>query len=277
MILVNGSDQSGVDPGDRGLSYGDGLFETLAVSAGQALEWEAHLERLGRGCARLGIPPPDPSVLAEEATRIIPADGRGVLKIILTRGSGGRGYRPPSEPLPTRILALYPWPDYAPACYREGVAVRLCETRLGRNPALAGLKHLNRLEQVLARSEWADEDIAEGLMLDEQGQVIEGTMSNLFVLSEGRLHTPALEQCGVAGIVRARVLEVAASLGIETRVAPLRLEQVLQAQEAFLSNSLIGIWPIRTVRAGAGRVFGTAQTAQRVRDALLASGCIAAP
>lgn len=277
MILVNGSDQSVIDPGDRGLSYGDGVFETIALSAGRALEWEAHLERLGRGCTRLGIPQPDHEVLAGEAARIIPDNGRGVLKVIVTRGTGGRGYRAPAEPRPTRILAVHPWPDYAPACYLEGVAVRLCETRLGRNPALAGIKHLNRLEQVLARSEWADEDIAEGLMLDEQGHVIEGTMSNLFVLSEDRLHTPDLGQCGVAGIIRERVLELAASFGMETRVAPLRLQQVLQAQEAFLSNSLIGIWPIRAIRTGAGRVFETVQTAQRLREALLARGCIAAP
>lgn len=276
MILVNGSEQRGIDPADRGLSYGDGLFETVAVADGRTLEWDAHLDRLKAGCVRLGIPLPDAGVLAEEAACVVEGGARGVLKIILTRGCGGRGYRPPADPHPTRILALYPWPDYPLSWYREGIDVGVCSTRLGRNPALAGLKHLNRLEQVMARREWADPSIAEGLMLDDTGCVVEGTMSNLFVVRDGKLVTPDLDQCGVAGIVRANVLKRAPLLGLEVQVAHLGLDDVLSAQEAFLSNSVLGVCPIRKITGPGGQRYQSSEVAGRMRVALEQAGSIAA-
>ena len=277
MVLVNGSENSGIDPADRGLSYGDGLFETMAVSGGRPLAWDAHLERLNRGCLRLGIPRPDPAVLAEEAARVCDTAGRGVLKLILSRGSGGRGYIAPQHPHPTRVLALHPWPDYPRTHYRDGVTVRICETRLGRNSSLAGLKHLNRLEQVLARAEWSTPDIAEGLMLDDEGHVIEGTMSNLFVVRDGCLLTPELDECGVAGVVRAKLLQLAPSLALQTRVARLGLADVLEAQEVFLTNSIIGIWSVRAVATGEGRSYTAADVAGRLRGELEAAGATVRP
>jgi 4-amino-4-deoxychorismate lyase len=172
-----------------------------------------------------------------------------VLKVVLTRGIGGRGYRPPESPRPTRILSLHPRPDYPAAWSERGVAVTFCRTRLGENPILAGLKHLNRLEQVLARSEWRDPRIAEGLMQDGKGRVIGGTMSNLFLVSEGRLVTPRLDSCGVAGTVRALVLRIAGDYGIEAVEADVRRAEVAAADGLFLTNALIGIWPVRRLGA----------------------------
>lgn len=243
MILINGVAADKVDALDRGLHYGDGLFETLAVRAGLPLLWQRHMQRLSASCRRLGLPPPDDSLLDKEAAQVCAGVTQGVLKIIITRGAGGRGYRPPAEPHPTRIVALYPWPDYPPAT--QGVVLRVCATRLARNPALAGMKHLNRLEQVLARNEWDDSGIAEGIMLDNEGRVISGVMSNLFLVKTGGLLTPDVTQCGVAGVMRGLILDIAARLDITARVSAVSLNDVLEADEVFVCNSLIGLWPVR--------------------------------
>ena len=244
-ILINGAADDRLDALDRGLQYGDGLFETLRIRGGRPLLWEAHVARLQRGCERLGIPAPAEALLRDEATRLCTGVGDGVLKIVVTRGNGGRGYGPQRVPKVTRLLARFPFPAYPADNWSRGVAVRLCETRLGHNPALAGVKHLNRLEQVLARAEWDDPDIAEGLMQDIEGNVIEGTMSNLFVVQAGRLRTPGLSRCGVAGVMRARVLDEAVALGIAAEEGRIGVDDLDAADELFLTNSVIGVWPVR--------------------------------
>ena len=244
MMLINGREQEQLAVADRGLQYGDGLFETLAVRAGSPRFWERHWRRLSAGCRRLGIEEIDERMLRDEARKVCAGVERGVLKLIVTRGVGGRGYRPASMGAATRIVALYPWPDYPDAHWRHGVAVRMCSTRLGRNTALAGMKHLNRLEQVLARREWDDPQIAEGLMLDDDDHVIAGTMSNLFIVTAGRLVTPRLTECGVEGVMRGVILDIATEAGIPWIEAPLSREDLHQSAELFLCNALIGIWPV---------------------------------
>lgn len=243
--LINGEATRLIDAADRGLQYGDGVFETIAVIAGRPRHWQRHLQRLRLGCERLGIDMPDEAVLQDEVEQLCQGQTRAVLKLILTRGAGGRGYRPPHEQHGTRILSLHPWPDYPPQAASEGVAVRICATRLGCSPSLAGIKHLNRLEQVLARAEWDDPGIAEGLMLDTNGHVIEATMSNLFLVEQGRLISPDLSACGVAGIMRGMIIDYAEELGLGCEQRALELDAVFAADERFLCNSLIGIWPIR--------------------------------
>ncbi len=244
-ILINGSETDRLDALDRGLHYGDGLFETLRIRAGRPRLWSAHVARLAHGCERLGLPLPAEALLRDEADQLCGGMADGVLKIVLTRGPGGRGYRPPHDVAPTRLLAVFPAPVHAPEYATQGVAVRLCDTRLGHSPALAGLKHLNRLEQVLARAEWDDPDIAEGLMQDIEGNIIEGTMSNLFVVQGERLRTPALSRCGVAGVMRAQVMAAAAAQGIAVEEGRLGLKELAAADELFLTNSVIGLWPVR--------------------------------
>lgn len=246
MMLINGQAGDHVSAFDRGLQYGDGLFETIAVRDGAPLLFDHHLRRLAEGCRRLRMPAPDPALLAREAASLCDGATRAVLKLIVTRGPGRRGYRIATDepPAPTRIVMLLPAPAMAAEDYRQGIALRLCQTRLGANPALAGLKHLNRLEQVLARAEWDDPEIREGLMMDREGAVIEGTMSNLFIVSAGKLRTPALGDCGVAGILRARVLETAAAHGITATEGRLLPGDVEAADEAFVCNSLIGVVPV---------------------------------
>lgn len=249
-ILIDGRPAETVSVHDRGLHYGDGLFETIAVIDGQAQLWDRHLDRLERGCRRLGIEPVAGAVLTEEAAQVCAGHRLATLKLLVTRGAGGRGYRPSSAGKRTRrIFLCQSHAGFPPAAYREGVSLRLCTTRLGSNPGLAGIKHLNRLEQVMARREWDDPGLHEGLMRDTDGNVVEGTMTNLFVVVEGRLVTPGVSRCGVAGVMRAYIIELARRHGMAAAEETVSLETLNGADEVFVCNSLIGIWPVRRVGA----------------------------
>jgi len=265
-MLINGQLRDTIPVGDRGLQYGDGLFETLAVVAGRPCLWERHLARLAAGCRRLGITPLNRGRLAAEAQVLTAGQAHGVLKILVTRGSGGRGYRPPQGAEPTRVLSFHPMPDYPTDWWRSGVRVRLCQTRLGTNPGLAGIKHLNRLEQVLARAEWDAPEIAEGLMRDVDGRWVEGTRTNLFLVREDGLLTPALGRCGIAGVMRGLVLERARDRGLRTLEADVGAADLAGARGLFLTNSLIGIWPVRKLE---GRRYDPDAFAPALRSALL--------
>ncbi len=244
MILINGQPDNRIPVTDRGLQYGDGLFETLAFRQGKLEFLNAHLQRLMRGCERLSIAFSDRDKLEVElATLCAQTAEDSVIKIMITRGSGGRGYKAPVEAEPLRIISSHPMPNYPESC-EQGITVRLCEHRLGINPALAGIKHLNRLEQVLARSEWDDDNIREGLMLDINDKLVEGTMSNLFLIQNGRLITPAIDENGIVGIMRAEVIKLARSLDIPVTEKALTLTDLQQADEVFLTNSIIEIWPV---------------------------------
>ena len=240
---LNGQPAAGLPVHDRGLAYGDGLFETIRVVHGRAALLERHLARLQHGCQRLAIPV-DPLLLREELTRFCAQLGQGVAKLIVTRGPGQRGYAPPHPCEPRRLLIGSPLPVYPAQHAAVGVRLFPCATRLAEQPLLAGLKHLNRLEQVLARAEWQDPGFAEGLMRDTSGRVVEGVFSNLFLVADGQLHTASLQRCGVAGVMRAQIIEQAACLAIPLVERDIAHAELLQADEVFLCNSLYGIWPV---------------------------------
>lgn len=229
---------------DRGLAYGDGLFETVLLRDGEPLLWREHMGRLQRGAERLGFALPDEQQLREPC-REAPS-GLAVFKLIVTRGSGGRGYRPPAAPSPRLRWQLDRF-EPQPARWQAGVRVRHCRLQLGRQPALAGIKHLNRLENVLARSEWQHDAIAEGLLCDSHGQLIEATCMNLFWSRHGRLETPRLAHCGVAGTLREALLT---RLEIHEVDAPASV--LLDAEAVWLGNSLQGVWPVTQLDDAAG-------------------------
>lgn len=223
---------------DRGYAYGDGLFETLRAHRGTLPWWDAHWRRLSRGAARLRLPLPRPEFVRMEAERLL--DGAdAVLKLIVSRGQGGRGYASPAETVPTWVLSTHPLPPPAPA---EGLRLRWCETRLATPSALAGLKHCNRLEQVLARAEWDAAEIHEGLMRDGEGAVVCATAANLFALREGRWWTPSVDRCGVAGVCREHLLAILGDNAAET--ATLSQDALESADAVFLCNAVRGILPV---------------------------------
>lgn len=239
-IRVNGCRDAMVGATDRGLAYGDGLFETVRFVGDGAPLWGRHMARLTAGCARLGLPAPDPARLLSEAREVAAGLPSAVVRITLTRGEGPRGYAPPAVVQPTRIVAAFaPSAPSVPAA-REGIRVRTCALRLAAQPRLAGLKHLNRLEQVLARAEWDDPSIGEGLLLDAGGHVVSATMANLFAVIDGVLVTPRLDLCGVAGVARAEIL---ATRAVDER--PLTVAELATASEIFLTSVVRGIVPVR--------------------------------
>lgn len=241
---VDGQGANSVALQSRGLAYGDGLFETIAVNAGKLSLLDYHLDRLASGCRRLAIEA-DFQLIRDESCRYAALLGEGVLKLILTRGDSQRGYAAAAGAMPRRILQGNPAPLYPAENAEQGVRLFPCRTRLAEQPLLAGLKHLNRLEQVLARAEWQGTEYAEGLMLDMSGRVIEGVYSNLFLVRDGQLLTADLGRCGVAGVMRAALLDVAAREGFPVQVRDLSLGDLEQADELFLCNSVYGVWPVR--------------------------------
>lgn len=246
MILINGECKSTIEATDRGLQYGDGLFETIEIIQGQPVFLQQHLARLKTGCLSLKIPFPAEAILRDEITRVSKDTAHGVVKLMLTRGSGGRGYRQPETIQVTRLVALYPFPDYPESYTTQGIKVRFCALRLGLNPVLAGLKHNNRLEQVLARAEWHDE-FQEGLMLNLNEHVIEGTMSNLFVLKDQVIYTPEIKLSGIKGVMRQVIINIARQNHMALQEALLTREFVLAADELFMTNSVMGIWPVKSL------------------------------
>ena len=247
MILVNGECREHIEISDRGFQYGDGLFETIAVLNGQPVFFDRHIDRLKAGCRRLYIPFPGTGLLAFEAQKLSEHSSNAVLKLMLTRGSGGRGYRQPDLIQTTRVLSLHPFPDYPDSYNAQGIVARFCDTRLGLNPALAGIKHLNRLEQILARAEWTDHAIQEGIMLDINGHVIEGTMTNLFYVKNHTLYTSVLTFSGVAGIIRGILMAISSVQGIFSIEHTFTQDELLSADEVFVCNSIVGIWPVRQI------------------------------
>jgi 4-amino-4-deoxychorismate lyase len=252
---INGRRSTRIDSRDRGLQYGDGLFETMRVRRGELRFLDHHLERLFAGCRRLRIAAPSGGELRRELEHIAARRKEGVLKLIVTRGvSGLRGYRPTGRERCTRILALHPLPPAALADPASPVRVRLCATPLGINPGLAGLKTLNRLESVLARAEWNSERIWEGLMRDVDENIVCGTMSNLFVRSGSTLMTPVLDRCGVAGVMRRWILENAGDIALRASERRLRWQDLRDADEVFVSNAVVGLKSVGVIERGRERL-----------------------
>jgi 4-amino-4-deoxychorismate lyase len=242
---LNGSRVGDALAFSRGLHYGDGLFRTLLKYDSQLIDLKLQIIKVSHDAQALGLEPPPAELLMEEAAAVSAKVRTGVVKILLLRQSGGRGYKPQSAQV-DRLLQCHELPDFPARHWREGIAAIRCGLRLGRQPALAGIKHLNRLEQVLASRDWP-EGAVEGILCDERGAPICGTRSNLFWVRDGSLHTPALDGCGVAGVMRDKVLACGTALGLKLRVESRPWSVLLEAEEAFVTNSLIGIWPLRSL------------------------------
>jgi 4-amino-4-deoxychorismate lyase len=265
--LINGvecgDEMHAISVRDRGLTYGDGLFETMLVKGGRVRLLDAHLLRLFSGCKRLGIPCPDESELRMEIERVCGSAESGVIKLIVTRGIGERSYRPDDQATVTRILSIHD----IPARSNQTISIRWCEMRLSRNPALAGMKHLNRLEQVLAQREWNDPTIAEGLMRDSEGELVCATAANVFIVRGQELVTSDLRYCGIRGVMRDEVLRLARTLGIPVSEEPLWPEDLDGANEVFVTNAVRGI---RSVVSLEQLSWPSGPIAQALREALYA-------
>lgn len=243
--LWNGQAASGESLLSRGLHYGDGVFRTMLAIDGEPQLLETHLEALERDALQLRMQPPPGALLAAECRRLAAGHARVVLKLMLLRKAGGRGYRPGRDDC-DRLLLSSEAPQYRPDLVTQGIRVFRSPVTLAQQPLLAGAKHLNRLEQVLASRDWPD-GVDEGILCDAEGHAICGTRSNLFWVREGRLGTSPLSACGVRGVMRHRILELARQQDLNVELRDLSWTGLQQADEVFVSNSLIGLWPVRSL------------------------------
>lgn len=250
-FLINGELNQAISPYDRGLAYGDGVFRTLRIHGGLPCNWHLHYQKLVADCSTIGIVCPSAELLIDDLHRLFMEEvlesKDAVAKIIVTRGEGERGYAPPAITMPTRIVMRSNMPNYSPENYNLGVALYLCETRIAMQPQLAGIKHLNRLENVLARMEWRDEQFFDGLMLDTQDNITECTMSNIFVRFGDTLITPSLNLCGVAGITRQQILALSKPLNLVVNEGKIPLKKLYDADEVIICNSLYGVFQVRKI------------------------------
>jgi 4-amino-4-deoxychorismate lyase len=234
---------------DRGFQYGDGLFETIAVRDGEPRLWPFHIDRLARGCKVLGIQMPSEARLYDGLIQALqnsetPTAHAGA-KVIVSAGSGLRAYGRLFADTPTVLIRAFSSVPLAAESYSGGIDTVICRTRLASGSATAGLKTLNRLEQVLARSEFAGADAFEGLTLDADDNIICGTMSNVFFVNDKSISTPPLDRCGVEGVMRRHVIETLDQQGIAVAVQPFSLSHLDDADEIFLTNSQFGVIPIK--------------------------------
>ena len=270
LSWIDGQPAESLSVQDRGLAYGDGLFATMGVRGAQIQLLERQLARLQQGCMRLALPC-DLGLLRQELLTFAAQLGDGVLKLMLTRGDGQRGYALPVPAQPRRIMLGAPRPAYPATNAEQGVRLFPCVTRLAEQPLLAGLKHLNRLEQVLARAEWQSPDCAEGLLCDTSGRVVEGVFSNLFMVRDQVLLTPQLTRCGVAGVMRGELLAQARQLGVTVVERDIDYAELLGADEVFVCNSLYGVWPVRALAAHDWSVGPLTRKLQAIADDIV--GC----
>ena len=239
-VFIGETAVDAVPANDRGLAYGDGVFETMRVHAGTLPLWPRHRARLLDGASRLGLVLPRMDAVEARIDEAIAGIDSGVLKLLVTRGSGGRGYAPPAGAVPAWTLALHPLPSTSRS--PKGLRLHWCRIRLAEQPVLAGIKHCNRLEQVLARAECDRAGCDEGLILDRAGKVVCATAANLLALRDDRWITPSVEACGVAGVCRGWLLEQ----GL-VEVGMLAPHQIETAAVLALCNAVRGILPVSSL------------------------------
>ncbi len=249
MYWVNGEQTDVISLQDRSLAYGDGGFTTMKTIDGKIEYWTWHRERMQACLRALAIPEPDWEHLHKDLILAAAPTGVAGIKLLISRGSGGRGYHCANVAGPTCIISTFAYPEHYKQWQRDGISLGVCGTRLGINPLLAGHKHNNRLEQVLARQEIAQAGFDDGVTLDIQNYVIETTSANVFWVKDGVLFTPKLTTAGVAGVMRRAVLAAAQNALINVEVGRYMLNELLAADEIFITNSLLGVAPVAAIDA----------------------------
>ncbi|MBQ1783325.1 MAG: aminodeoxychorismate lyase [Gammaproteobacteria bacterium] len=244
MVLVNGQPLDQIGISDRGFNYGDGLFTTLVCRAGVPLLWSSHVERLTSGCQRLAITAPDLTLIRAEVEQLAAGDDC-IIKVVISRGYGGRGYAIAGVGAPNRVLSRHPLPAHRQQWRQQGIVTVLLPQPLGSQPLLAGLKSLNRLEQVLLRQAAVSAGADEGICVDDAGMLVEATAANLWWRANGIWHTPSLERCGVSGVMRQLLLDTFAARGQAVRQLCVAATALDEADELMLTNTTFGLVPVR--------------------------------
>jgi 4-amino-4-deoxychorismate lyase len=265
-VLINGISSGYVSVSDRGLHYGDGVFETIACIGDHPVFIQQHLDRMESGARKLNIHFPDRQLFLDDINCLLRgSNSNSIIKLILTRGRGKRGYRYETTQIPTRIGMLSAWPDYVAHWREQGIATRFCQTQVSTNPQLAGIKSLNRLDSVLASSELG-QAFNEGFLSDIDGNVIEGTMSNIFTVLNDVLVTPDLTRCGVNGIMRDQIIDIAHNNNIKVEMRNISPDELLESREIFISNSVIGACVVKQLEQQFYSIDTMTRTINKILD-----------
>ena len=256
LSLINGEFKDSISVYDRGLAYGDGFFETMLwdsfenkkkINVGVEF-WLRHLRRIKDGCKLMQINFPSDDEIMKQRNLILKASFKeqksGLLKMIITRGVGGRGYKFEKNMVPTIILLSLPKPNVEKEYFKSGVVVKICKTQLSKNTNLFGYKHLNRLDSVLARSEWEDKKIFEGIFLDSKKNILEGTMTNIFFVHKKTLITPPIIDSGINGVMRQVVIDNAKFFFDKVVVQKINIRDIEKFEQMFLTNSVLKVIPV---------------------------------
>lgn len=238
--LVNGIQQNHIDIESRGFAYGDGLFTTAKILNGEVQYLKQHIERLVIGCNKLGINAPESSALTLQLKAVAKNYSLAVLKVVISASSGGRGYARSLNNSHDEIIMVYDYPAHYDNQACAGISLGVSDQRIGVNPMLSGLKHLNRLEQVLLRQELSASNVDDLLVMNINNEVIEATSANLFYFMNDQLYTPDVKYSGVNGIMRQTLLKHYP----ETIVKTTSLNEISKAQAMFICNCVMGIMPI---------------------------------
>ncbi|MCW8330810.1 aminodeoxychorismate lyase [Photobacterium sp. SDRW27] len=248
MILVNGFAQSTVSVTDRAMQYGDGCFSTILVEQGKPRLWSLHLQRLKKNVVAFNVAEPDWQQLTEQVHQLAARyPGKGGVKVLISRGAGGRGYSPTGCASTQVIVSDFAWPPHYEQWQQQGIPLGVCQQRLGLSPMLAGFKHLNRLEQVLLKQEIEHNNWLDAVALDVEGNVIEASASNIFWRKGNTLYTPELDMSGVHGVMRAHIIELIVGTGYCLEFVKNPLDVLLCADEVFITNALMALVPVTEI------------------------------
>jgi 4-amino-4-deoxychorismate lyase len=243
-MWINGIQQQHIPADDRSFQYGDGCFTTIQTRFGALSYWELHVERMQACLDTLGITAPDwHEVYAQLLNAALP-DAMGGLKLLISRGSGGRGYASPEQVTPLIMINRFAYPAHYPLWQSQGLKIGVSRIALGHNPLLAGHKHNNRLEQVLVKDDLRAQGVDDGVVLDINQNIVETSSANIFWRNGESLYTPILDKAGVAGIIRRLIIQDVEALGYQVVIGEFTLEQLKGAEEVFISNALLGIAPV---------------------------------
>lgn len=246
-VWINGERHHRLDPLDRGLAYGDGLFATMRIAEGKIAFLSEHLERLSQGAKRLGMPWSASSQLILQLEELAAVETCGCIKLLLSRGCGGRGYAAPEPCDVTEVVSVHDFPRHYKHWQQVGIAITTSPIKLSTQPRLAGIKHLNRLEQVLIKSEPIVEGYDDWLVLDAKNNVVESSMANLFFVNGTQIVTPSMSLSGVAGMMREQIIYALIDSGFALEARPITHSSLSQFQHAFMTNSLLGLIDINKI------------------------------
>jgi len=251
LIYINGAlvprGEAMISPFDRGILYGYGLFETMRSYGGRVFSLDRHLARLMHSADKIGLDASlDPATLRQAIHRTLEANKLMDARIRLTvlAGEGERGLAPPTSGMLTIIVVAEELVLPSPQAYEDGISAAVVSVRRNSQSPLAGIKSIGYLDNLLAHSEAVAAGADEAILLNERGFVAECSTSNIFLVVEGRLFTPSAESGILPGITREVVLELAQGLGITAVAGEIPLAQLLRADEAFLTNSVVEVMPI---------------------------------